>query len=76
MSTGSARKGAQLADRPELDPEPEAVCIAAALLDHRPVGIVEEEEPLQLRLGGRAGEAGVRRGLLVSQKVNRHRRSP
>ena len=66
---------AQLANRAELDPEPQAVRVAAALLDHRPVGIVEEEEPL-LRLGGGASEVGVRRGLLVGQEVNRHRRSP
>jgi hypothetical protein len=73
---GVGEERAQLTYRPQLDRETQAVRVAAALFDHRPVGVVEEEEPLQLCPGGGAGEAGVRRGLLVSQEIDRHCRSP
>ncbi len=60
-------------DRPKLDPKPETVRVATPPVNEQPVGIIEEEEALQLTLRRSAGEAAVSRRLLISEELNRHR---
>jgi len=41
---------------------------------HRPVTVIQEEEPLQVRLRHRVAVAAERRGLVIGQEFHRHRR--
>jgi hypothetical protein len=58
--------------RGQLQGEPEPVMSATAFGDQRPVGVVEEEGPIQLRLRRRTAEATKRGRLLIDQELNRH----
>ena len=58
--------------RPELKAEAEPVLITAPTRYQRPVGVIEEEEPLQLRALRWPGEPAVRGYLIIAQELNRH----
>jgi hypothetical protein len=49
--------------------------LTTVLRDQRPIHVIEEEEPLQLRLRQLAPEPPVRRHLLIRQELHRHGRS-
>ena len=58
--------------RGHLHREPEPVVCPPLRLDQRPIRIVQEEEPLQLRTGRRPVIPRVLRCLLIRQRLDRH----
>lgn len=61
--------------RPQLNPEAKAVGVSPPLLYELSVGIVQGEEPLQLRSGGRSLKSPIGDYLLIGEEFNRHARS-
>ena len=66
---------AQRPDRRQLQREPETVVLPAVPRDQRPIGVIKEEHVLQFRPRWRPTEPPIRSRLLVTQKLDRHRRT-
>ncbi len=65
-----------MANRDQLQREPQPVVITTPLRDKIPVRVVEEEEPLQHPLIRRLSRVpAIRRELLIRQESGRHERS-
>jgi hypothetical protein len=58
--------------RRPLEAEPEFHVIAATAIDQRPVIVIEEEHPLQVRLRHIPRVPPVRSRLIITQELNRH----
>ena len=69
---GLGEEGAQEPCSAQLHREVQAVVIAAAAVDQRPVAIIEVKEPIQLRDRRRLGVAPVGGQLAGADEVNRH----
>jgi len=69
---GVGQEGAQEPDGAELHREAQAVVLAAVPVDEVAIGVVQEEEALQLRPGERLGVSAVRSGLVVGEELDRH----
>jgi len=66
------QEGAEKAHGAKLECKAEPLMGAAVLLDAGEVSIVEEEVAGQLRGGGVAGVVSVTRGLIITEKLDRH----
>ena len=65
-------QGPKPAHRHQLEREPQLHVFPAAAAGQRPVLVIEEEHPLQVRLRRRPRVPAVRRGLIISQELHRH----
>ena len=71
-SSGSARNLPIKRSRSELDAEPEPVVISPLPGHQLAIGVIQVEEPLQVRLRHRAAIAAEGRRFLVTEKLHRH----
>jgi hypothetical protein len=67
------QKQAQRPHRGHLQTEPDPVLIPSSLRDQVPVRVIEEEKAFQLRRRQPSREPAIRRRLLISEELNRHR---
>jgi hypothetical protein len=56
-----------------LKAEAQSVVVTAPASDQRPVRVIEEEEPLQLRALRRPREPAIRGNLVIAEELHRHR---
>ena len=67
------QESAQKPDRPQLHRKPDPMMITPPRLHPPAVGVVQKEEPLQLRAAGLTVEPPINRGLIIAEELHRHK---